>query len=419
LGAVGRSTTDPSGAITVVGLEGAARAGRVIDGDEVGLRLFEPREAVRDERFPRQPVHGPEGDEERARRPLLDPVDDLGGRLELERQLSGAGRRYFFIGRGRRRPIAHGRRRDEHVAAFRLELALDGVEHLPPGRNRNRLRPPRRGHRRLARDRGRLGAQGQGGPHEGGAHLAARVVGHHADGVQVFHRPPEAHHHPLARENPAVHAQPDRGRRDVFGLRELGLAFREARHENGDADALQLLNVLQDEGVAVHRFVHGGHDQERDPLPKPRGDERGDRRVVDARRDLADDVGRGRRDDDEVDASGHVAGEGHVLDGAGELRHDRVPGGPVEEIGVDDARRRVAHDRAHFRPLAHEGARQVGRAHGGHAAGHAQRDFFAREEVAVRSGDVEGGMGLIHGENIWRPGDDVKLTEDTESTEED
>ena len=173
--------------------------------------------------------------------------------------------------------------------------------------------------------------------------------------------------------------QDDIGRGDDFvGLGEPPFAdpaAREvalARFDEAHAARRERVEVLAHRFVREHVGVHRGREEHR----RARGGvERRQKIVGDAVGELADHVGRRRRDDQQIDRRG----ERDVLDvGVGArlelIGDDAAARDRLERDGPDELRRRVRHHGDHVVPALLEPAHDLDRLVRPNPAGHAERD---------------------------------------------
>ena len=104
---------------------------------------------------------------------------------------------------------------------------------------------------------------------------------------------------------------------------EFGLALLDARIDEGHAHFPQDLQIPYDCGMTVHGLMHGRDDCHRLATSESRGSKGGHWSVIDAIGHLANGVGGGRRDQEEVCLSAHAA-ELDVLNPAGDLGYHRM-----------------------------------------------------------------------------------------------
>src|SRR5439155_530820 len=213
-----------------------------------------------------------------------------------------------------------------------------------------------------------------GGPVRDDAHVVDRLHGGTGDNADPL--PLQ-----LPRPDPADHAL-----HDLLRVRELRLLLLELRRHELDAELLQGPDVGRDQGVVVHRLVHRGRDQDRDPRPEGVLCERRHDGVVDPRRDLRHRVR--RRGGDQEEVRGPVRpDEFDVRDRPIDAEDWLPPRGEVEGVRVDDLRRVLRQDGDDLGAVADQLACQFDGLHRRDAPGDREDDLFPLQLLRLHGVD--------------------------------
>ena len=215
---------------------------------------------------------------------------------------------HLFRRRRRRRVIGDGRRHDDRVLPV-VTLHHGGMHvrsaaHLHDGSpvgSRQVCRSAHQRHRGAA-------AQRLGG--DGVSHPPARSVADKTNRIDVFERRSRGNQQAASgKRRRCLRLQQLLGRRDdLVGFGEPSLANPSARQVSGSriddvhAACDQGLEVLGDRGMIEHVRVHRRGNEHRRAR---RGVKRGQEIVGQAVRELADRIGRGRRDEQQIDVRGN------------------------------------------------------------------------------------------------------------------
>ncbi len=227
-------------------------------------------------------------------------------------------------------------------------------------------------------DERHLGAAAGGFRGNREAHATARSVADEPDRIDVFERGPGGHQHALPAQGTRRPQDGVGGRHDLLRFGQASLADPSAgevplaRLDKSHAAGGQRIQIAADRVVLEHLRVHGRRDEDGSAGGRV---ERGQKIVGDSVGELADDVRRGRRDEQQIDRRG----QRDVLDvGVGarlELVGDDAPARDgFERDRPHEARRRRRHDGDDIVTAGLQTARDFDRLVGADAAGNAERD---------------------------------------------
>ena len=233
----------------------------------------------------------------------------------------------------------------------------------------------------MAVDEGDLCSPHGGGPGDGIAHLAGRVVGQVAHGVQRLLRWPGGH----SDADTGQILGPGNGVQDVLDEHIL-LGQAAAAHilagqhpalrgDDREAVVLQRSEVVLRDGVFQHPSVHGWDDQFGAPGRKHHG---GEHIIGNAVGHFGNDVGRGRCHQNDIRLFGQRDVSDLELEIAVEgVHHALVAGQRLKDERGDEMGGVLSHNDLHVRPQLFECAGHICHFIGGNAAGNAQKDAFA------------------------------------------
>ena len=250
--------------------------------------------------------------------------------------------------------------------------------HLRCGADAHEFSDRRRLERRGAGDQRDFGAAMNGLGRNREPHLAAGTVADEAHRIEVFKGRPGGDQDALSAQRPCGAKHRFGGRDDLVGLRKPALSNPAARQvalarlDEPHAARGERVEILPDRLVREHLRVHRRRDEHR----RPRGGiQRRQEIVGDPVRELADDIRRGGRDEQQIDCRR----ERDVLDvgihaprklvGDDVAARDRLEGDRADEL-----RRGVRHDRDDFVATFLQPARHFDGLVGANAAGHAESD---------------------------------------------
>ncbi len=251
-------------------------------------------------------------------------------------------------------------------------MHLEGTTHADDRADRRRV------DRRGPGDERHLGAAAGGFRGNREAHAPARSIADEPDRIDVLECRAGGHQHALPAQRARRPQDGLGGRHDLLRFGQASLADPStgqiplARLDKSHAAGRQRIQVAADRVVLEHLRVHGRRDEDG---RAGRRVERGQKIVGDSVGELADDVGRGGRDEQQIDRRG----QRDVLDvGVGarlELVGDDAPARDgFEGDRPDETRRRRRHDGDDLVAARLQPARDFDRLVGADAAGHAERD---------------------------------------------
>ena len=304
---------------------------------------------------------------------LAELGEDIGRLLEHQRHRVAALR--HLLRRPRRwRVIGHRRRHDDDLHALGPRehgpIHLFGTadaHHLVHRGRVDRGRTCHEGHVRPA-PRGLAG--------DGKTHSAARPVAEISHRIEIFVSRTGGDEHPAAAQRPLGSKHRFGGRHDIVGLSKATFAdpatgqIALAGLDKPHASRRQRVEISANRLVGEHLCVHGRRDEHR----RTGRDVEGRKKIVrDAVGDLADDIGRGGCNDQQIDRRR----DRDVLDvGIGarlELIRDHAPFcDRLECDGTDKSRRRRGHHRDDLVAALLQAARDLDRLVGADAAGHSE-----------------------------------------------
>ena len=284
-----------------------------------------------------------------------------------------------------RRPVV-GNRRGRHHHRRPIVMPADGLLHLHCRTHRAELHSWRRSERGRAAYERDGGSALPGHARQGEAHLAGRAVTDEADRINRLAVRSCGHDDVFARQV-LVGQRHGRGLDDVRGLGQPALPLIAAGQipVRGIDDLVppfaQRLQIRLRRGMGVHVHVHGRGDHDRGARDQQH---RGQQIVGDPMRQLGQQVGRGRRDQNQVRGirQPDVSDFG-FLSQVERVRGDRVAGQGLQGERGNELLRVPGHHHADGRLGLHQQTDDLGRFIRRDAAAHAQHDGLVSQAHAL------------------------------------